>query len=71
MQPEEIEVKVGSIILATGYDTFDPTRMKQYGYGTYPNVFTSLEFERLISTGGALGGHLGRPSDKKRPLRIG
>ncbi|MGD8444891.1 MAG: NAD(P)-binding protein, partial [Desulfobacterales bacterium] len=47
MKPREIEVAVGSIILATGYDTFDPTRMKQYGYGIYPNVLTSIEFERL------------------------
>ncbi|MBT8366852.1 MAG: FAD-dependent oxidoreductase, partial [Deltaproteobacteria bacterium] len=58
MKPEEIEVKVGSIILATGYDTFDPTRMKQYGYGTYPNVFTSLEFERLSNATGPTAGKI-------------
>ena len=58
MQPEEFEVKVGSIILATGYDTFDPSRMKQYGYGTYPNVFTSLEFERLSNATGPTGGNI-------------
>jgi len=58
MQPEEIEVKVGSIILATGYDTFDPGRMKQYGYGTYANVFTSLEFERLSNATGPTGGKI-------------
>ena len=58
MQPEEQEVKVGSIILATGYDTLDPTPMKQYGYGTYPNVFTSLEFERLSNATGPTGGQI-------------
>jgi heterodisulfide reductase subunit A len=58
MQPQEMEVKVGSIILATGYDTFDPSRMKQYGYGTYPNVFTSLEFERLSNATGPTGGQI-------------
>ncbi len=58
MVPRELEVEVGSIILATGYDTFDPTRMKQYGYGTYPNVFTSLEFERLSNATGPTGGKI-------------
>ena len=58
MKPREIEVEVGSIILATGYDTFDPTRMKQYGYGIYPNVFTSLEFERLSNATGPTGGKI-------------
>jgi heterodisulfide reductase subunit A len=57
-QPEEIEVKVGSIILATGYDLLDPTPMKQYGYGRLPNVFTSLEFERLSNATGPTGGKI-------------
>jgi heterodisulfide reductase subunit A len=58
MQPQELELKVGSIILATGYDTFDPTRIKQYGYGTFANVFTSLEFERLSNATGPTGGKI-------------
>ena len=58
MQPEEIEVKVGSIILATGYDVMDPTPIKPYGYGKYPNVFTSLEFERLSNATGPTGGQI-------------
>ena len=57
-QSEEIEVKVGSIILATGYDLLDPTPMKQYGYGRLPNVFTSLEFERLSNATGPTGGKI-------------
>jgi len=52
MQEEEMTLEVGSIILATGYDTMDPTPLKQYGYGVYPNVFTALEFERLSNATG-------------------
>jgi heterodisulfide reductase subunit A len=70
MKPEEIEIKVGSIILATGYDTFDPTRMKQYGYGTYPNVFTSLEFERLSNATGPTGGDILIRDEKGEFTRI-
>ncbi len=58
MQGEDIEVKVGSIIIATGYDLMDPTPLKQFGYGTYPNVFTSLEFERLSNATGPTGGKI-------------
>jgi heterodisulfide reductase subunit A len=58
MKEEEIEVEVGSIILATGYDVMDPSPMKQFGYGTYPNVFTSLEFERLSNATGPTGGKI-------------
>ena len=58
MKEEELEVKVGSIIIATGYDTMDPTPMKQFGYGKYPNVFTSLEFERLSNATGPTGGEI-------------
>lgn len=70
MKPEEIEVKVGSIILATGYDTFDPARMKQYGYGTYPNVFTSLEFERLSNATGPTGGDIRIRDEKGEFTRV-
>lgn len=52
------EIQVGSIILATGFDALDPTPMKQYGYGTYPNVFTSLEFERQNNATGPTGGKI-------------
>ena len=57
-EEEIIEVKVGSIILATGYDVMDPTPMKQFGYGTFPNVYTSLEFERLSNATGPTGGKI-------------
>ncbi len=58
MRPVEREVRVGGIILTTGYDVLDPTPMKQYGYGRYPNVFTSLEFERLSNATGPTGGQI-------------
>jgi heterodisulfide reductase subunit A len=55
-QDEIITVKVGNIILATGYDLFDARRIPQYGYGKLANVFTSLEFERLTNASGPTGG---------------
>jgi len=58
MKAEELKLEVGSIILATGFDTMDPTPLKQYGYGVYPNVFTALEFERLSNATGPTGGKI-------------
>jgi heterodisulfide reductase subunit A len=55
---EEITVEVGNIIIATGYDIFDARRIAQYGYGRLPNVFTSLEFERLSNSAGPTNGHV-------------
>jgi heterodisulfide reductase subunit A len=65
-----LELNVGAIVVATGMDVYDPTALKEYGYHRFLNVVTSMEFERLISTGGPLEGHLGRPSDQKKPQRI-
>jgi heterodisulfide reductase subunit A len=70
MTPETVEIDVGTIIVATGADVFDPSTLPNYGYGKYPNVITSLEFERLINAGGPSGGHLIRPSDKQIPKRV-
>lgn len=58
MQETFEAIQVGSIIVTTGYDLMDPTPMKQYGYGRYPNVFTSLEFERLTNSTGPTGGDI-------------
>ncbi|MCK5098469.1 MAG: FAD-dependent oxidoreductase, partial [Desulfobacteraceae bacterium] len=58
MKEEIEEIKVGSIILATGYDVLDPEPIKQFGYGTYPNVYTSLEFERISNATGPTGGEI-------------
>ena len=71
MQDEILDLEAGAIIVATGMDVYDPTALDEYGYTRFPNVVTSMEFERLISTGGPLEGHLGRPSDLKQPQRIG
>jgi heterodisulfide reductase subunit A len=57
-QDQILKLEVGNIILATGYDTFDPRRIPQYGYGRLANVFTSLEFERLVNAAGPTGGRI-------------
>ena len=48
--------------MATGFDVFDPSDIKPYGYGTIPDVITAMEFERLLNASGPTGGHLERPS---------
>ena len=70
MKPEVQEIEVGTIVVATGADVFDPSVLPDYGYGRFPNVITSLEFERLINAGGPSAGHLIRPSDKQIPKRV-
>jgi len=57
-EDEIIEVEVGSIILATGYDTFDPSVITQYGYGKFDNVITGFQFERLCNATGPTGGNI-------------
>jgi len=69
-KPEEIELKVGTIIVATGYDIYIPEEGNLYGYGKYANVITSLEFERLILAAGPTEGHVVRASDGKRPKTV-
>jgi heterodisulfide reductase subunit A len=71
MQDEIIEFEVGTVVVATGLDIFDPTGLTEYGYTRYENIITSLEFERLISSGGPTDGHFVRPTDLQRPQRIG
>ena len=70
MKEEKITLEVGSVILAPGLETFDPSRYNEYAYCELKNVVTSLEFERLLSASGPLQGHLVRPSDHKEPERI-
>jgi heterodisulfide reductase subunit A len=69
-KPEETELNVSSIILATGFDVFDPSRMSEYGYGRFRNVVHSMEFERIICASGPTDGHLVRPSDGKEPKSV-
>ena len=69
-QPEEIELEVGAIIVATGYDIYFPYDNPLYGYGKYTNVITSLEFERLILAAGPTGGKVVRASDGQKPHSV-
>jgi heterodisulfide reductase subunit A len=69
-QPEEIDIEVGAIVVATGYDVYLPYDMPLLGYGKYPNVITSMEFERLILAAGPTGGKVVRASDRKKPHTV-
>jgi len=70
MQDEIIELDVGSIILAPGFEPFDPSKFDSYNYSKHPNVITSMEMERILSASGPTGGHLVRPSDHNEPKKI-
>ena len=62
---ETVTLKVGAVILAPGFKPFDPSRFDTYQYAAYPNVVTSMEFERILSATGPFQGHLSRPSDQQ------
>ncbi|NIA13966.1 MAG: 4Fe-4S dicluster domain-containing protein [Nitrospiraceae bacterium] len=70
MEDEIVEEEVGAIIVATGYELLDPSVYEEYGYGRYPDVVTSLEFERLVSASGPTNGELTRPSNGEPPKSI-
>jgi heterodisulfide reductase subunit A len=61
---------VGAIIVATGYNHFDPSVIPEYGYGRFPNVITAMEMERLNNSAGCTAGNLIRPSDGQNPRRL-
>jgi heterodisulfide reductase subunit A-like polyferredoxin len=67
---EQILEHVGAVIYATGVEFFDPAGTDVYGYGRFPDVITSLAFERLLSKGGPTGGELRRLSDNKPAQRV-
>jgi heterodisulfide reductase subunit A len=69
-KPEEVEINVGAIVVAIGYSMYNPQDMEAYGYGKYDNVFTALEFERLILAAGPTGGKVIRASDGQKPHSI-
>lgn len=69
-QDEKLALNVGSIILCPGFDTFEPELKKEFGYSDYPNVITSIEYERVLSASGPYMGHVLRPSDAKIPKKI-
>lgn len=70
MVDEDIELNVGAVILSPGYETFDAAKLEYYGFGRYPNVLTSMQFERVLSASGPYSGHMVRPSDNKEPRKI-
>ncbi len=70
MRPQERVIDVGSIVMAPGFQPFDPTLYDAYSYAHHPNVVTSMEFERILSASGPYEGHLIRPSDHKEPEKI-
>ena len=67
---EKVEIEVGAIILAPGYEIFDPKLRGDYGYGKMENVITSLDFERILCSTGPYEGEIKRPSDGKHPKKI-
>jgi heterodisulfide reductase subunit A len=70
-QEELVTEEVGAIVMATGYDLFEWEKSYgEYGYGKYPDVISSLAFERLVSAGGPTGGKIQRPSDGKEPKKV-
>jgi heterodisulfide reductase subunit A2 len=70
-EDEYITVEIGNIILATGFDLFDARRMTNYGYGRLPNVFTSLEFERLANAAGPTNGNITLRDGVTTPKSVG
>ncbi len=69
-EPQIVDLEVGTIIVATGFESFDPAVIPEYGYGRYPNVITAMELERLANSAGPTVGRLIRPSDGKAPKSI-
>ncbi len=63
-------LNIGAVILAPGYQAYHAELSEEFGYGRYPNVVTSLQFERLLSASGPTMGHVHRPSDHRPPKRI-
>jgi len=70
MMPSEVELDVGSILVAVGFQEFDARKLGAYGYGRLPNVVTSLELERMLNASGVTHGHVVRPADLETPKRI-
>ncbi len=70
MEPQEMNLQVGAVIMAPGFEPFDAGQKGEFGYGRYPNVITSLEFERVLSASGPFGGHVKRPGDGTEPQRV-
>jgi len=70
MKESYLDVTVGAIIVATGLDFYDASKLGEYGYGRISNVITAMEYERLTSASGPTAGELRRPSDGRVPTNI-
>ncbi len=70
MPPTESQLPVGAVVLSPGFEPFDARLKGEFGWGYYPNVLTSIQFERMVSFAGSTRAHLLRPSDGQRPRRI-
>ncbi len=64
------EIQVGAVIMAPGYRPYNAQHSEEYGHGRYPNVLTSVQYERLLSASGPTSGSVLRPSDNQRPKKI-
>ena len=69
-EDELVELEVGAVVVATGFNIMEPSEFSEYGYGKYPDVITGMQFERLASASGPTLGEIRRPSDGKVPEKI-
>jgi heterodisulfide reductase subunit A2 len=67
---EIIELQVGAVIVASGYSMLDPHQLKEFGYGSHPDILTGLEFERLVNSAGPTGGEILRPTNGEHPKNL-
>lgn len=70
MKEQYLDLEVSAVILSTGLDLYDVSKLGEYGYGKIQNVITAIEYERLTAASGPTGGELQRPSDRKIPSTI-
>ncbi len=70
MKDREVTLNVGALVVSGGYELFDARRKSEYGFGRYPNVVTSMQFERILSASGPYAGHVQRPSDGATPTKV-
>jgi heterodisulfide reductase subunit A-like polyferredoxin len=70
--PKEVieELKVGSVVVSSGFDLYDADKKKEFGHERFDNVLSSLEFERMLNASGPFKGHIQRISDGKDPKKI-
>ena len=70
MHGKQQKINIGAVVLAPGFKTYQAEHAEEYGLGRFPNVLTSIQYERLLSASGPTSGHVQRPSDQSRPNKI-